>query len=88
MNLTLIRNCSFCNRFVMFSAFAALRRTLWDYLNFFFPTRLYYAISILQYVLKTGSSVHKFKHEDYKGLVRRALAYPVIYNPPSRVMRK
>lgn len=42
----------------------------------------------LQYVEKTWSSVHKFKHEDYKGLVRQVLAYPATYKPLSRVMRE
>lgn len=42
----------------------------------------------LQFVEKARFSAHKFKHEDYNGLARQVLAYPVTYKALSGVTRK
>lgn len=89
MNLTLIPNCSFCSHLVHLYIYAAaphvLHYTLWDHKKTLGNSSKFFHTAILchqylQYVEKTGSSVHKFKHEDYKGLVRQVLAYPVTYS--------
>lgn len=89
MSLTLIHNYSFCNHSVIFSApvyLCSLRHYTPSSSSNCFHTAIL-CQQYLQYVEKTWSSVHKFKHEDYKGLVRQVLAYPATYKPLSRVMK-